>query len=141
MIEVDSLKFKSETFYTKREPASLVAKISYPIGLNPPFTVRSKLLLQSLWAQGVGLDNEIRGIIRYPSSLRTNGCCDKCLASLVKIGQEFQVRAGFQQESAGIPVVFLRNAEVQQNSRSGLLESGGFPVWCPDSGGILGLEF
>ena len=61
--------------------------------------------------------------------------------TLVKIGPEFRVRAGFQPEFTGIPVVFLGNAEVQWNSRSGLPESGGIPVWCPDSGGILGLEF
>ena len=52
MIEVDSLKFKSETFYSKRELASLAAKIFDPIGLISPFTMRSKLFLQSLWPQG-----------------------------------------------------------------------------------------
>ena len=59
MIELDSLKLKSETLYTKRELASLAAKIFDPIGLILPFTVRSKLLLQSLWTQGVGWDDEL----------------------------------------------------------------------------------
>ena len=59
MIELDSLKLKSETLYTKRELASLAAKIFDPIGLISPFTVRSKLLLQSLWTQGVGWDDEL----------------------------------------------------------------------------------
>ena len=57
--ELDSLKLKSETLYTKRELASLAAKIFDPIGLISPFTVRSKLLLQSLWTQGVGWDDEL----------------------------------------------------------------------------------
>ena len=52
MIELDSLKLKSETLYTKRELASLAAKIFDPIGLISPFTVGSKLLLQRLWTQG-----------------------------------------------------------------------------------------
>ena len=59
MIELDSLKLKSEALYTKRELASLAAKIFDPIGLISPFTVRSKLLLQSLWTQGVGWDDEL----------------------------------------------------------------------------------
>ena len=59
MVEVDSLKLRSETLYTKRKLASLAAKIFDPIGLIAPFTVRSKLLLQSLWTQGVGWDDEI----------------------------------------------------------------------------------
>ena len=57
--ELDCLKLKSETLYTKRELASLSAKIFDPIGLISPFTVRSKLLLQSLWTQGVGWDDEL----------------------------------------------------------------------------------
>lgn len=59
MIELDSLKLKSETLYTKRELAFLAARIFDPIGLISPFTVRSKLLLQKLWAQGIGWDDEI----------------------------------------------------------------------------------
>ena len=58
-IELDSLKLKSEKLYTKRELASLAAKIFEPKGLILPFTVRSKLLLQSLWTQGVGWDDEL----------------------------------------------------------------------------------
>ena len=42
-IELDSLKLKSEKLYTKRELASLAAKIFEPMGLILPFTVRSKL--------------------------------------------------------------------------------------------------
>ena len=45
MIKVESLKLRSETLYTKRELAFLVAKIFNSIGLIAPFTVRSKLLL------------------------------------------------------------------------------------------------
>ena len=59
MIELDFVKLKSETLFTKRELASLVAKIFDPIGLISPFTVRSKLLLQSLWTQGIGWDVEL----------------------------------------------------------------------------------
>ena len=58
MIELDSLKLKSEKLCTKRELASLAAKIFDPMGVISPFTVRSKLLLQSLWTQGVGWDDE-----------------------------------------------------------------------------------
>ena len=57
--ELDCLKLKSETLYTKRELASLAAKIFDAIGLISLFTVRSKLLLQSLWTQGVGWDDEL----------------------------------------------------------------------------------
>ena len=49
----------SETLYTNRELASLSAKIFDPIGLISSFTVRSKLLVQSLWTQGVGWDVEL----------------------------------------------------------------------------------
>ena len=56
---ITSTKLKSETLCTKRELASLAAKIFDPIGLILPFTVRSKLLLQSLWTQGVGWDDEL----------------------------------------------------------------------------------
>ena len=59
MIELDSLKLKSETLCTKRELASLAAKTFDPIGLISPFTVRSKLLLQRLWTQGVGWNDEL----------------------------------------------------------------------------------
>lgn len=45
--------------YTKREVASLAAKLFDPIGLIAPFLVRSKLILQSLWTKGVGWDEEI----------------------------------------------------------------------------------
>ena len=38
--------------------ASLAAKIFDPIGLLAPFSVRSKLILQSLWTKGVGWDEE-----------------------------------------------------------------------------------
>ncbi|CAB4022309.1 Hypothetical predicted protein, partial [Paramuricea clavata] len=45
--------------YTKRQVASCAAKVFDPIGLITPFTVRSKMLLQSLWTQGIGWDGEI----------------------------------------------------------------------------------
>ena len=53
-IGVNSVKSGTEKLYTKRKVASLVAKMFDPIGLITPFTVRSKLLLQSLWTQSVG---------------------------------------------------------------------------------------
>ena len=59
MNDTNPLKSSSETLYTKREVASLAAKVFDPIGLIAPFTVRSKLLLQSLWTQGVGWDDVI----------------------------------------------------------------------------------
>ena len=46
----------SKVLHTKREVASLAAKVFDPIGLIIPFTGRAKLLLQSLWAQGLGWD-------------------------------------------------------------------------------------
>ena len=58
-VDVDFVKWRSETLYTKREVASLAAKVFDPIGLMAPFKVRSKLLLHSLWNQGVGWDDEI----------------------------------------------------------------------------------
>ena len=58
-IDVDVVKSKSKTVYTKREVASLAAKLFDPIGLIAPFLVRSKLILQSLWTKGVGWDEEI----------------------------------------------------------------------------------
>ena len=58
-INVDVVKSKSKTVYTKREVASLAAKLFDPIGLIAPFLVRSKLILQSLWTKGVGWDEEI----------------------------------------------------------------------------------
>ena len=58
-MDVNSVKSGSEKLYTKREVASLAAKMFDPIGLITPFTVRSKLLLQGLWTQGVGWDDEI----------------------------------------------------------------------------------
>ena len=45
--------------YTKRQVASCAAKVFDPIGLITPFTVRSKMLLQSLWTQGIGWDDKI----------------------------------------------------------------------------------
>ena len=56
MNNVNSLMSGSEVLHTKREVASLAAKVFDPIGLITPFTVRAKLLLQSLWAQGLGWD-------------------------------------------------------------------------------------
>jgi hypothetical protein len=38
--------------------ASGVAKVFDPIRLITPFTVRSKMSLQSLWTQGIGWDEE-----------------------------------------------------------------------------------
>ena len=58
-IDVDIVKLRSKTGYTKREVVSLAAKIFDPIGLIAPFSVRSKLILQSLWTKGVGWDEEI----------------------------------------------------------------------------------
>ncbi|XP_078357270.1 uncharacterized protein LOC144642154 [Oculina patagonica] len=58
-IDVDIVKSRSKTVYTKRMVASLAAKIFDPIGLIAPFLVRSKLILQSLWTKGVGWDEEI----------------------------------------------------------------------------------
>ena len=58
-INVDVVKSKSKTVYTKREVASLAAKLFDLIGLIAPFFVRSKLILQSLWTKGVGWDEEI----------------------------------------------------------------------------------
>ena len=45
--------------YTKRQVASRAAKVFYPIGLITPFTARSKILLQNLWMQGIGWDEDI----------------------------------------------------------------------------------
>ena len=45
--------------YTKREVASLAAKMFDPIGLIAPFSVRSKLILQSLWTKDVGWNEDI----------------------------------------------------------------------------------
>lgn len=47
-IDVNSVKSGSEKLYTKKEVASLAAKMFDPIGLITPFTVKSILLLQSL---------------------------------------------------------------------------------------------
>lgn len=44
-IDVDIVKSRSKTVYTKRKVASLAAKIFDPIGLIAPFSVRSKLIL------------------------------------------------------------------------------------------------
>jgi hypothetical protein len=44
--------------YTKRQVASGAAKVFDPIGLVTSFTVRSKILLQSLRTQGIGWDEE-----------------------------------------------------------------------------------
>ena len=56
---MDIVKSRSKSVYTKREVAFLAAKIFDPIGLTAPFSVRSKLILQSLWTKGVGWDEEI----------------------------------------------------------------------------------
>ena len=46
--------------YTKRlQVASQAAKVFDPIGLITPFTARSKMLLQNLWMQGIGWDEDI----------------------------------------------------------------------------------
>ena len=58
-IDVDIVKSRSKTVHTKRKVASLAAKIYDPIGLIAPFSVRSKLIIQSLWTKGVGWDEEI----------------------------------------------------------------------------------
>jgi len=58
-IDVDIVKSRSKSVYTKREVASLAAKIFDPIGVTVPFSVRSKLILQSLWTKGVEWDEEI----------------------------------------------------------------------------------
>ena len=58
-IDVDIVKLRSKTGYTYREVASLAAKIFDPIGLIAPVSVRSKLILQSLWTKGVGWDDVI----------------------------------------------------------------------------------
>lgn len=58
-IDVDIVKSRSKTEYTKRKVASLAAKIFDPIGLTAPFSVRPKLILQSLWTRGVGCDEEV----------------------------------------------------------------------------------
>ena len=56
---MDIVKLRSKTGYTKREVASLAAKIFDPIGLIASFSVRSKLIPQSLWTKGVGWDEKI----------------------------------------------------------------------------------
>ena len=58
-IDVGIVKSRSKSLYTKREVASLAAKIFDPIGLIAPFSVRSKLILQSLWTKGVEWNEEI----------------------------------------------------------------------------------
>ncbi|XP_068749048.1 uncharacterized protein [Montipora capricornis] len=58
-MDVNSVRSGSEKQYTKREVASLAAKVFDSIGLITPFTVRSKLLLKGLWTQGGGWDDEI----------------------------------------------------------------------------------
>ena len=45
--------------YTKRQVALRAAKVFDPIGLITPFTARSKILLQNLWMQGIGWDEDI----------------------------------------------------------------------------------
>ena len=45
--------------YTKRQVASRAAKVFNPIGLITPFTARSKMLLQKLWMQGIGWNEDI----------------------------------------------------------------------------------
>ena len=56
---MDIVKSRSKAVYTKREVASLAPKIFDPIGLIAPFSVGSKLILQSLWTKGIGWDEEI----------------------------------------------------------------------------------
>ncbi|XP_015772177.1 PREDICTED: uncharacterized protein LOC107350464 [Acropora digitifera] len=58
-IDVDIVKSRSETVYTKRKVASSAAKIFDPIGLIAPFSVRSKLILQNPCTKSVGWDEEI----------------------------------------------------------------------------------
>lgn len=50
---------KMEGKYTKREVASLSAKVFDPIGLISPFTIRSKMMIQSLWTEGIGWDEPL----------------------------------------------------------------------------------
>ena len=56
---MDIVKLRSKKGCTKREVASLAAKIFDPTGLLASFSVRSKLILQGLWTKGVGWDEEI----------------------------------------------------------------------------------
>ena len=58
-IDVGIVKSRSKSVYTKREVASLAAKIFDPIGLIAPFSVRSNKILQSLWTKGVEWNEEI----------------------------------------------------------------------------------
>lgn len=54
--ELNSLKSNLETLHTGRGVAYLATNVFDPIGLITLFTIRAKLLLQSLRSQGLGWD-------------------------------------------------------------------------------------
>ena len=54
--ELNSLTSSLETLHTRRGIVSLATKVFDPIGLITLFTIRGKLLLQSLRSQGLGCD-------------------------------------------------------------------------------------
>ena len=56
IVEMDRLQ---DEIYTKRRVALQAAKVFDPIGLITPFSVRSMMLLQNLWTQGIDWDEDI----------------------------------------------------------------------------------
>lgn len=57
--ELNSLTSSLETLHTRRGVVSLATKVFDPIGLVTPFTIRAKLLLESLRSQSLGRDEVI----------------------------------------------------------------------------------
>ncbi|CDW57723.1 Peptidase A17 and DUF1759 and DUF1758 domain cont aining protein [Trichuris trichiura] len=53
----------SKSRETKRELLSAVAKIFDPMGFLAPFTIRAKIILQSLWQSGTGWDESIPDVL------------------------------------------------------------------------------
>ena len=114
---MDIVKLRSKTGYTKREVASLAAKIFDPIGLIAPFSVRSKLILQSLWIKVVGWDEEIpmevslkwNQLVQELSELE-HLCIPRCYSDLpVNQNAEVELHAfGDASEVAYLSAVCLR---------------------------------
>lgn len=66
-IDVDIVKSRSKTVYTKRKVVSLAAKIFDPIGLIAPFSVRSKLILHNCGPR------VLDGMRKFPWKSHRNG--------------------------------------------------------------------
>ncbi len=74
-VECDDI---SNTQLTKRQVASLAARVYDPLGFITPITIRAKIILQDLWKTAAGwddpLDTEIEGQFRdYYASLKDLG--------------------------------------------------------------------